>query len=181
MSRTTREWNGRIAFTEANSGGVGDQTPDTSAALYAARQRHNILTRRNDLRRAGLLTEGSEGLRGPILVPGGAKDIEEAAYELCAQVKAGRITRQHVESEQQADHDRLAGWLAVSPAEGTHGDQMVAAIRYRMAVRAKALEDVAKFELNTLLSTTARAGREVSDPILNRPWRPGAAPGSRTY
>jgi|PlaIllAssembly_1097288.scaffolds.fasta_scaffold11355_6 hypothetical protein len=167
-----KEWNGRTVFVEADSGGDSEKNPSNSAGQFIdARRRHNLVTRLNTAREQGLLSEAGQFSK---------KDVEAAASEMLAQLKMGRLTRQHIEMEQKQDMDRLAGWKVVAPAEGTDLRARMEAVQYRMTVRAAALEAFTKQELTALTSTTGHH-RDVTDPMTLKPWRPGVAPGDMRY
>ena len=166
------DWNGRTVFVEPESGSEPERASNASVSQFIdARRRHNLVTRLNRAREEGLLAEAGTFT---------AKDVANAAGELLMHLKGGRLTRQHVEAEQKADMDRLAGWRVVAPAEGTELRAKMEAVQYRMTVRAKALEAFTKQELTALTSTTGRR-REVTDPVSRQPWRPGVGQDDQSY
>lgn len=165
------DWNGRTVFVEPESTGEPERADNASTQFISARRRHNLVTRLNRAREDGLLTEAGQF---------DAKDVALSAGELLMHMKGGRITKAHVEMEQKADMDRLAGWRVVAPAEGSDLRQKMEAVQYRMTVRAKALEAFSKQELTALTSTTGHH-REVTDPVRNQPWRPGVAQDDSRY
>lgn len=173
-----KSWNGRTvwvppdppdATTEANS------ASSASDLFVEARRRHNLIARIMGYRRQGRTREAEEPFT---FTP---SDVTDAANEMLAQLKAGRITRQHVEMEQRADMDRLAGFRAAAPQPGSDLFERMRKVEYRMQVRQAALDAFARQELATLISSTARPGISVTDPVLRRPWRPGAAQDDGRY
>lgn len=164
------KWNGRTAFTEANSGSRSPKAGDAgSNSLLLQRRAHYVLDRLEQQRRSGLIVEAV----ADIDVPDGQAAVREAADELVLHMRLGRVHRQQVEEEQRADINRLTGWTVVSPGRAPEAANRIEALRYRIAVRSRALESFAKFELATLLSTTARPGRRTEVTAPMRPWRPG--------
>ncbi len=141
--------------------------------LTSARRRHNAVTRRTYARESGLLNLKEMDSKA---FDYSEDDLKVTAQAMFDQYKVGRITRGQIEAEQRADKDRLTGWLVYPPQEGTQGAEMVKRLQYRMAVRARVLDQILKYELPYLVGTTGRSAldQEVSTSPPNKAWRAGA-------
>jgi hypothetical protein len=104
--------------------------------------------------------------------------VEQAAKQLYEAMDSGRIGRAQVEEEQRADANRLEGWKAVPPLPGSPHEDEPEIIRYRMAVRARALEMVEAIDLAALTSPTGGYRKPLPATPAAKPWRPGSGLGS---
>ena len=107
--------------------------------------------------------------------------IKQAADHLLTLMKHGNVTRQHIEAEQQADKHRLIGMTAVAGPQNEDETRKINAIRYRMAVRDKALDAFAGMELQALDSSTSRSGRVVTSSPPWKPWRTTESNSASSY
>ena len=112
------------------------------------------------------------------LSPDNKKAVRNAADHLVDSYMAGRVSRQQIEEEQRADETRLKGWKAAPPQPGTIFADEPDAIRYRMAVRELALEEIASLDLAVMISTTNRDQEGVPKLKPAKPWRAGTGHGT---
>lgn len=145
-------------------------TPGHGTSLHDQRRRHDHLTRRvTYAREAGLLEARLS-----------AKDkskVTNAAKQMVAAYTANRISRQQIEEEQRADETRLKGWQVVAPQPGTLHEDEIGNIRYRMAVRARALEEIASLDLAVLISSNNRERDALPRTKSAKMWSRGSGLG----
>jgi hypothetical protein len=160
-----------------NSNGERAGQSRTMHEIGVANRRHAAMTRKVTAAQEAGLLERAAGMS--------AKNTKMAAEVLVQQVLHGKISRQQLEEEQRADDSRLKGWEVTSPMPGTPGADKLKAIRYRMAVRARALEQVGSIELGLLTSNHSRQLPGVNPKVTRKKGLPtssfreaGGAPAS---
>lgn len=137
--------------------------------LSDARRRDQHITRKLAHAREADLHEAKLTASNRAQVASAAKDLADAIRS-----PHSGVTRAQVEEEQRADERRLAGWKAAPPLPGSpHADEPDL-IRYRMAVRARALEQVMGLELGNLTSPTGGYRKPVTNTPPAKPWRAGS-------
>lgn len=147
---------GRENAREAHSTGSGQ--------FHDAGRRRQLVTRKAQwAREHGLLAEAADA------DPSAVKD---AAQLLADNVKTGRLTRQQIEADQRMDESRLTGYKAAPPDLGTRAAEVLQALKYRMAVRAAALQLIAQWEL-ALMGSTYGTTQTVAATRPRVPWRTG--------
>lgn len=104
--------------------------------------------------------------------------VEQAAKQLYEAMDSGRIGRAQVEEEQRADANRLEGWKASPPMPGSPHEDEPEIIRYRMAVRARALEMIEAIDLAALTSPTGGYRKPLAPTPHSKPWTKGSGLGS---
>lgn len=164
--------NGRMHLIHPNSNGAEDQISNGAADYYDRRRQHNAVVKHEAARRAGYLNLHEADFS--------SAQTKAAVEELLTLLKHGRTSRTQVEAEQRADQDRLTGWQVVTPSPGSEGESKLAALKYRMGVRAKALELYHGFEMTGFLSS-ARPGQMTDAKRPRKPWRRGVAQDSPIY
>jgi hypothetical protein len=155
---------GREGAREANSASTGQ--------FHDAARRRMLVTRKTTwAKEHGILSEaiGAED----------AKTVNDTAQLLADNVKTGRVTRQQIESDQRMDADRLTGFKAAPPDPGSNAAEMLRVVKYRMAVRAKALELIANWELALMGPTTYGKTLTVPETPTRKPWRTGLNEAAR--
>lgn len=144
-----------------------------NANLNDARRRQQNVDRRVAYAREAGLLEAKLSASNRSLVNQAAKELANAM-----QSAGSSITRQQVEEEQRADERRLVGWKAAPPLPGSPHEEEPERIRYRMAVRARALEMIMATELGNLISPTGGYRPDPKPTPRAKPWRPGSSYGA---
>lgn len=165
--------NGRTSFTAPDSEGARPSGSNGAGMFFdAARRRDRLVRRESAFRRTSPQHNVQEAYGHS------DEEVETAANYLCDLLKSGRVTIEQVELEQRQDADKLAGWTAVGlPQSGSENAAKVAAIHHRMAVRNRALELNAIYDMRPAPDSTI-----TPDQPTWKPWRPGATSKThRTY
>jgi hypothetical protein len=155
-----------ISLEPQSQGRPEPESTATGEMLVASRRHHLRARRAHYARENGMVREAHNRYH---FSPSDTTAITTAAAQLCDLLKSGRVSREHVESEQMADKHRLAGAEAVA---GTNPEEQerLDNVRYRMAVRDKALDDYASYELSMLNASYGRSGHEVKATPPRVPW-----------
>jgi hypothetical protein len=165
--------NGRTSFTGPDSEGAGPSSSNGAGMFFdAARRRSRLIQRESTFRKTGSPQHNVKEAHGY-----SDKGVETAAQFLCDQMKNGRVSESMVEAEQRDDANKLTAWQAVGmPGAGTPDAEKISKIHYRMAVRNRALELHALYDMEPNPDAKAVPGQPEW-----KPWRAGAAPGGTGY
>lgn len=145
--------------------------PGHGISMHDNQRRHNYITRRVTYAKEAGIIEAA--------LPADSKNkVANAARALVQSYQLGKVSRQQIEEEQRADETRLKGWEVVKPQPGTIHAEEIPKIKYRMAVRARALEEIASLDLAVMISPTGHDQKGRPKVPVAKPWRAGVSHGS---